>query len=45
MDLKLAGQVAVVVGSARGIGRAIGEAFAAEGAALALIDRRDLQLG
>jgi NAD(P)-dependent dehydrogenase (short-subunit alcohol dehydrogenase family) len=39
VDLKLAGQVAVVVGGARGIGRAIGAAFAAEGAALALIDR------
>jgi 2-hydroxycyclohexanecarboxyl-CoA dehydrogenase len=39
VDLKLAGQTAVVVGSARGIGRAIADAFAAEGAALALLDR------
>src|SRR5687767_2874301 len=39
MDLQLAGQVAVVVGGARGIGRAMGEAFAAEGAAVALLDR------
>jgi len=39
MDLKLAGQTAVVVGGARGIGRAIAAAFAAEGAALALLDR------
>ncbi len=39
MNLNLSGQTAVVVGGARGIGRAIAEAFAAEGAALALIDR------
>jgi NAD(P)-dependent dehydrogenase (short-subunit alcohol dehydrogenase family) len=39
MDLRLAGQVAVVAGAARGIGRAIAEAFAAEGAAVALLDR------
>lgn len=39
MNLKLAGQTAVVVGSARGIGRAIAQAFAAEGAQLVLLDR------
>ena len=39
MDLQLSGQTAVIVGSARGIGRAIAEAFAAEGANLALFDR------
>lgn len=39
MDLKLAGQTAVVVGGARGIGRAIAEAFAAERAHVALLDR------
>jgi NAD(P)-dependent dehydrogenase (short-subunit alcohol dehydrogenase family) len=38
MDLGLAGQTAVVVGGARGIGRAIAEAFAAEKANVALID-------
>jgi NAD(P)-dependent dehydrogenase (short-subunit alcohol dehydrogenase family) len=38
MQLDLAGQAAVVVGGARGIGRAIAEAFAAEGAAVALLD-------
>jgi len=39
MDLKLAGQTAVVVGGARGIGLAIAQAFAAEGARAALLDR------
>jgi NAD(P)-dependent dehydrogenase (short-subunit alcohol dehydrogenase family) len=38
MQLDLAGQAAVVAGGARGIGRAIAEAFAAEGAAVALFD-------
>ena len=44
MDLQLKGQTAVVVGGARGIGRAIAAAFAAEGAWLwhlkQWIDRR-----
>jgi NAD(P)-dependent dehydrogenase (short-subunit alcohol dehydrogenase family) len=39
VDLELAGQTAVVVGGARGIGRAIAGAFAAERAAIAIIDR------
>jgi NAD(P)-dependent dehydrogenase (short-subunit alcohol dehydrogenase family) len=39
VDLKLAGHTAVVAGGARGIGQAIAQAFAAEGANLALIDR------
>jgi NAD(P)-dependent dehydrogenase (short-subunit alcohol dehydrogenase family) len=39
MDLDLKGQCAVVAGAAQGIGRAIARAFAAEGAAVALIDR------
>jgi NAD(P)-dependent dehydrogenase (short-subunit alcohol dehydrogenase family) len=39
MDLHLRGDTAVVVGAARGIGRAIAAAFAEEGADLALIDR------
>lgn len=39
MDLELRGQTAVIVGGARGIGRAVAEAFAAEGANVALLDR------
>ncbi len=39
MDLQLAGQVAVVVGGARGLGHAIAAAFCAEGAAIVLVDR------
>ncbi len=38
MDLQLAGEVAVVVGAARGLGQAIAEAFAAEGADVVVID-------
>jgi NAD(P)-dependent dehydrogenase (short-subunit alcohol dehydrogenase family) len=38
MDLGLAGQVAVVVGGANGIGLAIARAFAAEGARVAVLD-------
>jgi NAD(P)-dependent dehydrogenase (short-subunit alcohol dehydrogenase family) len=38
MDLDLKGRTVVVVGGARGIGRAVGEAFAAEGAHVALVD-------
>jgi 3-hydroxybutyrate dehydrogenase len=36
--MKLAGQVAIVVGSARGIGEAIAQLFAKEGASLVLVD-------
>jgi len=39
MDLGLAGQTAVVVGGARGIGKAIALTFAAEGCNIALVDR------
>jgi NAD(P)-dependent dehydrogenase (short-subunit alcohol dehydrogenase family) len=39
MDLQLRGDTAVVVGAARGIGRAIARQFALEGADVALIDR------
>jgi NAD(P)-dependent dehydrogenase (short-subunit alcohol dehydrogenase family) len=36
--MKLAGQVAIIVGSGRGIGEAIARTFAQEGAAIALVD-------
>src|SRR5437879_6225965 len=39
MNLKLKGQTAVIVGAARGIGKAIAEKFAEEGVNIALIDR------
>lgn len=39
MDLSLSSKTAVVIGAARGIGRAIAEAFASEGASVVLIDR------
>lgn len=39
MDLGLRGQVAVVVGGANGIGKAIVQSFAAEGARVAVVDR------
>lgn len=41
MDLKLDNCIAIVVGAARGIGRATAEEFAAQGAPLALLDRED----
>jgi len=39
MELELEGQVGIVAGGARGIGRAIAAAFLAEGAHVAIIDR------
>jgi NAD(P)-dependent dehydrogenase (short-subunit alcohol dehydrogenase family) len=39
MDLEIKGDIAVVVGGARGLGRAIAAAFAAEGAEVAIVDR------
>ena len=38
MDLDLKGQTAVISGGAKGIGRAIGQAFAVEGSHVALVD-------
>jgi 2-hydroxycyclohexanecarboxyl-CoA dehydrogenase len=39
MELQLSGQVAVVVGGARGMGRAIASAFLAEGCSAVVVDR------
>jgi NAD(P)-dependent dehydrogenase (short-subunit alcohol dehydrogenase family) len=39
MELNLAGQTAIITGGARGIGRAVAEAFAAERTTIALLDR------
>ena len=39
MDLNLKGRVAMITGPAKGMGAAISEAFAAEGARLALVGR------
>jgi len=39
MDLQLKGHVAVIVGGASGIGRAIANEFASEGAEIAILDR------
>lgn len=39
MDFQIRGDVAVVVGAAQGIGRAIADAFRAEGAAVVAVDR------
>jgi len=45
MDLGLAGKVALVAGSSQGLGRAIAEELAAEGAAIALCARNATTLG
>lgn len=42
MNLQFTGQTAVIAGASRGIGRAIAETFAAEGADVALLDRDEL---
>ena len=43
MNLHIANDVAVVIGGARGLGRAIAEAFVAEGTAVAVVDRVTLR--
>ena len=39
MDLNLSGKLALITGGSRGIGRAVGEALAAEGCSLVLVSR------
>ena len=41
--MKLDGQVAIIAGSARGIGEAIAHTFAQEGASIALVDREKMK--
>src|ERR1700681_3221758 len=44
MDLDLGGKLALITGGSRGIGRAVGEALAAEGCRLVLVSRRAADL-
>src|ERR1700675_569331 len=44
MDLNLAGRVVIVTGASKGIGYACAEAFAAEGARVALVSRSQANL-
>ena len=44
MDLNLGGKLALITGGSRGIGRAVGEALAAEGCRLVLVSRRAADL-